>query len=577
MKKFFTTCLLLLAIGAVMCQNVNLSFTAKRGNDNAYVRLSRVKASNETRNWQEILNYPDTTLILIVSSNVGIQNYNNADEVIIMPNPFNGQTEVNVVANQAGPMTIDIYDMSGKRVISTENFEVREAGQHAFQITLANPQVYVMHAVQNGHVATAKLVNTGNSRNSHNSIKYSIKYIGLANTQLSTKLVTNKTFAYGDQMRYVGYADFGGTEYASEAITRNQQASENFTLIFNNIPASVPGVTTATVTGISGTGATCGGEVTYDGNTTVTARGVCWSTSANPTIADNHTTDGTGIGSFVSNINGLNATTTYHVRAYATNASGTAYGEDRTFTTLAAGACPSTVSDYDRNSYPTVLIGTQCWMASHLRTTHFANGTAIAHGQRTVSEDTPYYYHPAGSSSNDATYGLLYNWAAASNNAAEGSDAVPSGLQGICPNGWHLPSLAEYQVLVDYLSNAETYGCGGDATKVAKAIASSSNWSGSSAECSVGNDQSSNNASGFNIQPAGITGEDEEIDWDSEWGDTYMVFEDSYLSTFAYLWTSTTTYYHPSCLYLGYSYTSPIINGWYWERDKAVSVRCVKD
>ena len=65
---------------------------------------------------------------------------------------------------------------------------------------------------------------------------------------------------------------------------------------------------------------------------TVTARGVCWSTTANPTIANSHTTDGSGTGVFTSNITGLTANALYHVRAYATNSTGTAYGEDLTFT-----------------------------------------------------------------------------------------------------------------------------------------------------------------------------------------------------------------------------------------------------
>ena len=78
----------------------------------------------------------------------------------------------------------------------------------------------------------------------------------------------------------------------------------------------------------------CGGNVTFDGWSEITARGVCWSTSPNPTINDSKTTDGSGIGSFTSNITGLADGTTYYVRAYATNSKGTAYGEEKSFTTL---------------------------------------------------------------------------------------------------------------------------------------------------------------------------------------------------------------------------------------------------
>ena len=94
------------------------------------------------------------------------------------------------------------------------------------------------------------------------------------------------------------------------------------------------GITTTAVTNITGTTATSGGNVISDGGAKITARGVCWSTSPNPTIADNKTIDGSGIGSFTSNITGLLAGTTYFVRAYATNSAGTAYGVQGEFTTL---------------------------------------------------------------------------------------------------------------------------------------------------------------------------------------------------------------------------------------------------
>ena len=98
-------------------------------------------------------------------------------------------------------------------------------------------------------------------------------------------------------------------------------------------PIILPTVTTAEVTNITSNSATCGGNVTSDGNATVTSRGVCWSTSPNPTIDDNKTTDGSGTGSYTSNLSNLSENTTYYVRAYATNEKGTSYGEQKSFTT----------------------------------------------------------------------------------------------------------------------------------------------------------------------------------------------------------------------------------------------------
>ena len=92
-------------------------------------------------------------------------------------------------------------------------------------------------------------------------------------------------------------------------------------------------VTTSEVNNISATMAKCGGNVTSEGDLTVTARGVCWNTTDNPTVDDSHTVDGSGAGAFTSTITDLTGNTTYYVRAYATTSEGTVYGETRTFET----------------------------------------------------------------------------------------------------------------------------------------------------------------------------------------------------------------------------------------------------
>jgi hypothetical protein len=92
-------------------------------------------------------------------------------------------------------------------------------------------------------------------------------------------------------------------------------------------------LTTANASSITGISATSGGSITDDGGNAVTARGVCWSTASNPTTTGSHTTDGSGIGTFTSNLTGLTQTTLYYVRAYATNSIGTSYGNEISFTT----------------------------------------------------------------------------------------------------------------------------------------------------------------------------------------------------------------------------------------------------
>ena len=99
--------------------------------------------------------------------------------------------------------------------------------------------------------------------------------------------------------------------------------------------SSAPSVITAEVTDISYNSARCGGNVSSQGESPVTARGVCWSSNPNPTVLDNHTTDGSGTGEFASVITQLLPLHKYYVRAYATNGTATAYGDEKSFTTTA--------------------------------------------------------------------------------------------------------------------------------------------------------------------------------------------------------------------------------------------------
>jgi hypothetical protein len=114
-------------------------------------------------------------------------------------------------------------------------------------------------------------------------------------------------------------------------------------------------VTTTPASSITMTSASSGGNVLYDGGSSVTARGVCWSTTANPTITGNHTTDGSGVGVFTSSITGLTSNTLYHIRAYATNSNGTFYGQDLSFTT----ACGMYTLPFNE-TFPTTTIPS-CW------------------------------------------------------------------------------------------------------------------------------------------------------------------------------------------------------------------------
>ena len=339
-------------------------------------------------------------------------------------------------------------------------------------------------------------------------------------------------------------------------------------------PVTAPEVTTEAVSYIRLTAATCGGNVTGTGGGNVTAKGVCWGTSPNPTVEDSHTTDGDGTGLFASELAGLSQGTTYYIRAYATNFAGTAYGEELSFTTLAvpegdAQSCPgaTTVSDYDGNVYNTVKIGDQCWMKENLRTTHFADGTLIPLGNTGSSTDY-YRYNPNQNSGNVTLYGYLYNWAAVMHDETQ-SETNPSDVQGICPTGWHVPSLSEFNQLATYLSNHVEYTCAENNEYIAKALAATEGWefSSGSSDCAIGNDLSVNNGTGFSALPAG--------QFSPYSTSSYYGFGQT-----IYLWSATEYIYNSSvygayCLTFG-TYDNGISNN-SGDKEYGCSVRCLKD
>jgi hypothetical protein len=130
--------------------------------------------------------------------------------------------------------------------------------------------------------------------------------------------------------------------------------------------AAIPTLTTTEVTPITETTATSGGTVNSSGGVEVTARGVCWSTDHNPTVAGNKTMDGNGTGSFTSSITGLTANTVYYVRAYATNSAGTAYGNEISFNSHDIPASVTTTNITSITSFSAVSGGTLLHIQSDL-------------------------------------------------------------------------------------------------------------------------------------------------------------------------------------------------------------------
>ena len=221
------------------------------------------------------------------------------------------------------------------------------------------------------------------------------------------------------------------------------------------------------------------------------------------------------------------------------------------------------VADYDGNLYQTVVIGNQCWMRENLRTRHFPDGTAIEEitTGNTTSNTVPYIYRGYTSDLANGVFersGYLYNWPALMHGASS-SSANPSGVQGVCPNGWHVPSTSEWNQMTEYLRRDSRYWCNNNSSYYVKSLAAQTEWNSYNNTCYVGWEMSSNNTSLFNLYPVGY--------FDGNYRDW---------KNCAQVWTSTETggsaYYRYIC-----NSSRDGLGSSSWDKRYACSVRCVKD
>ena len=235
---------------------------------------------------------------------------------------------------------------------------------------------------------------------------------------------------YGDE-----YSDYLTTRYRSQCNSIRPVSGGNF----EGPAAQYASVTTSEVTEVTSNSAICGGNVTTDNSSAVTARGVCWSTSQDPTISNNKTTDGSGVGSFTSTLSNLAPQTTYYIRAYVTNAAGTSYGEQKTFTTLSAGP-NANGHEYVDLGLPSGMLWATCNVGAN---TPEEYGDYFAWGETSAKAEY--------SSSNCANYLLSVSelqsqgYIDSEGNLMLQYDAATVNWGG----SWRMPTKAEMQELID--------------------------------------------------------------------------------------------------------------------------------
>jgi uncharacterized protein (TIGR02145 family) len=244
----------------------------------------------------------------------------------------------------------------------------------------------------------------------------------------------------------------GGTKYYVRSYAKNKAGLfYGEVKSFTTIAYKLPSVSAPWVFFVSHNSAMfSGGGVSYDNTYNILSKGICWSTSINPTINDPKLDLGAGFGDLGGIIEGLTPGTVYYLRAYATNVVGTTYGENKVIRTF-----DGFTTDFEGHVYSTVRLGKQEWINRNLETAYFSNGDRISTtGTPTVNieqEVRPLYQWPFQGYDDHPEllddYGRLYTWYTATDS------------RKICPTGWHLPSIDEWdELLVHMGGDAATYG-----------------------------------------------------------------------------------------------------------------------
>ena len=307
--------------------------------------------------------------------------------------------------------------------------------------------------------------------------------------------------------------------------------------------------------------------IVCDSTAVITHRGLCMDTLPQPDLSDLDFSTTESANTFDIHVGNLERASAYYLRGHCISNGTLLYSDDFLLLTVAEDGQPCigtpTLTDYDGHVYNTVQVGAQCWMKSNLYTTHYADGTSVPFGHAgagTYSMYDPYYYNLTYDINLLPTYGYAYNWKA----LTKSSTTTDVNVQGICPDGWHVPSDAEWEVLLDYTGTY--YACGEENLNVAKALSDVSGWSSSTANCSPGAYPANNNVTGFSAFPSG-----------AHYENTYQVGQTAYIWSRSNNYTFDTSPYYSYGHVYKFSYDSPTRTKVIQSYNRAYPVRCLRD
>ena len=419
-NKLYLLILLMLAALATQSQSIVLEFHANH--TCAQVNLDSIWIQNLTQGGKMVLYYPDNIAVFVVTD-IGdfdpehnhlyvFQNY---------PNPFFALTYIDVYLAKPDEVSLNVYDLKGRTVSRHE--DKLEEGMHQFSFSAGVEKTYILTVTSNNYVEKQIMLQMGVA----GSATSEITYLGASAEEVPKTTPKSPDFNFnpGDNLRFTGFVTDTGGNMDYGVINDSPEASTEYLFdIANTIPEKPSEISGEDSVLVYTTG------LVYEVEE-VEGMTYLWSVPDGWEITQ-------GQGSHAITVDAGNDSGDISVRAEnscgmseASVLSVDVYNDQE----------PGTVTDIDGNVYQTVIIGDQEWMAENLRTTRDADGNDI----------TRYCY--VNNTENCNLYGGLYTWHTVMNGQSS-SSINPSGVQGICPTGWYVPSHHEWTQLEQYICNA---------------------------------------------------------------------------------------------------------------------------
>jgi len=510
-KLVLSATLSILFAGIMHAQTITLKFTALH--TCAHIPLDSVKIKNTTNSTDTLLVYPDTTLSIVLTSiNAYFQQTENNFEVSNnFPNPFSNRTSFNLNIKKDEEVSISIYDINGKKVI--HNSYNLEKGKHEFSFSGGSSVAYFAQIETSDSKQGLKMFQIS----TENEGKSRLVYEGMSNSAFETRqTLSNFVYNIGEQLEFIGYVTKNSISQ-SQTLTGSPSSSQNyiFSIAATNLPAQPSAIIgnqtlcqgnngisyqVTNVSGItynwaySGSGATI---ASGQGSNSITVNYASNATSGNLSVTPSNAC-GNGPAASIpitvnalpaqpGSISGLNSQTpnaTNQIYNINTVPGATSYnwtvpngwsissgqgttqigvtvggvGSNGLITVKAINSCGEsnsstlsvTVSDpsvfncgqdftdtRDGQVYGTVVINDRCWMKKNMNYSGHTHGESFCYGNNP---------------NNCNIFGRLYTFRAATDGQGH-SSLSPSGLQGICPDGWHLPSDLEWYQMENFVDN----------------------------------------------------------------------------------------------------------------------------